>query len=70
MKQIISYDDIEGMDVPVKNFIGESIVYEEISDNIFNKDEKINKTLIQLEKNPGTSKTDLLSQVHKSPVSN
>lgn len=60
------------MDVPVKNFIGDSIVYDEINNvNIFNKHERSDKTLNELDKIPSTSKNDnTLNLELKSSVSN
>lgn len=60
------------MDVPVKNFIGDSIEYDEINNvNIFHKNEKSDKTLNELDKIPSTSKNDnMLNHQLKSSVSN
>lgn len=59
------------MSVPIKHFIGNSIEYEEITDvNMFNKNEKSDKTLNELDKAPSTSKADsILNHEDKSPVS-
>lgn len=64
--------NIEGIHVPVKNFIQQSMQYDEMSDvNIFNKNIKLNKTLDELDKVPSTSKSDtILNHESKSPVSN
>lgn len=57
--------------MPVKDYIGNSIEYEEITDvNMFSKNEKSDKTLNELDKTPSTSKTDsILNHEDKSSVS-
>lgn len=60
--------------MPVKDFIeGESIEYEEIADtdiNIFNKNDKSDKTLKELDKIPCTSKIqNILNHDPKTSVS-
>lgn len=65
------FQDIEGIHVPIKDFISDSIEYEEITDiNIFNKDSKSDKTLNELDKVPSTSNPVILNHGHKSSVSN
>lgn len=60
--------------MPVKDFIGgESIEYEEIADtdvSIFNKSDKSDKSLNELDKIPSTSKTqNILDHDPKTSVS-
>jgi hypothetical protein len=66
-----SYNDID-IDVPVKNFIGDSIEYDDMNNvNMFHKPEKSDKTLNELDKIPSTSKNDnMLNHQLKSSVSN
>lgn len=57
--------------MPVKDFIEQSIEYGDITDtNIFNKIDKSDKILSQLDKIPSTSNTeDILNPEDKSSVS-